>query len=196
MIYFFLSFQMLFLMLKFWEFFIFLPPALITRLYFWCFNPLFLWIIQSFLVYCSSLLQEKKNCGWDLKQREDTNPPQPAEISLIHMGWGCTASSPVSGDGAAAENKRFSLISRFCCVSVAVVARGEEEALCNYRCNHPFPAGYRLARVTWAPRDACGRRRCEIPLLRSIESRCIFHAPFVKASICGCQMTARGLFIR
>lgn len=97
--------------------------------------------------------------GEILKQREDTNPPRPAEISLIHMGWGCTASSPVSGDGAAAENKRFSLISRYCCVSVAVVARGEEEALCNYRCNHPFPAGYRLARVTWALRDACGRWR-------------------------------------
>lgn len=97
--------------------------------------------------------------GEILKQHEDTNPPRPAEISLIRMGWDCTASSPVSGDGAAAENKRFSLISRYCCVSVAVVAHGEEEALCNYRCNHPFPAGYRLAQVTWALRDACGRRR-------------------------------------
>lgn len=52
----------------------------------------------------------------------------------------------------------------------------EEETLCNYSCNHPSPAGYRLARVTlaqWKKKAAgCQWKTAprEIPLSRRIES--------------------------
>lgn len=147
-------------MLKFWEFFVFLPPALITRLYFWCFNPLFLWIIQSFLVYCSTLLQEKKNCGWDFEAawgRQPTpaiwNQPDPYG-KRMHCFLTCLRWWSSSGKQKIFFNKPLLL----CLCSCGGARRGGRHAVTT-AVIIPFPAGYRLARVTWALRDACGRRR-------------------------------------
>lgn len=99
----------------------------------------------------------------------------------------------------------FFFTGRRCCISVAEVELAEEEeTLCNYSCNHPSPAGYRLARVTLA---RWKKKSCRMPVedsttgnpfveaYRVSPRRCIFHASFVGASICGCQMTAGGLFV-
>lgn len=96
----------------------------------------------------------------------------------------------------------WSLLLHVCSLSGA---RREKGTLCNYSCNHPsshristctsYLYMVKIKKICGMPAEDSATWNPFVEVYRVSPRQCIFHASFVDASICGCEMTAGGLFI-